>query len=162
MRESTSSAVRPASTANGSTGVCRKRDFFFMRGQLNHKCALKRVAEAEVERRTIRDRVAAIVSPRDADRRGEGQRVRGDDIERQLGAGGRLDVSRVERARPRVARVGEDRGVQRLQKERPRADAALWTSDRPTIVGVDERDTSAGKRIRGKSAQQADRLTSEI
>src|SRR5438132_1490566 len=39
MRERTSSAERPASTANGSTGVCRKRDFFFMRAQLDHKCA---------------------------------------------------------------------------------------------------------------------------
>ncbi len=28
------SAVRPASTTNGSIGVCRKRDFFFMRAQL--------------------------------------------------------------------------------------------------------------------------------
>src|ERR1700681_1518626 len=37
MRASTASAVRPPSTANGSIGVCRKRDFFFMRDTLNHK-----------------------------------------------------------------------------------------------------------------------------
>ena len=35
---SPASAVSPASTTNGSIGVCRKRDFFFMREQLNHKC----------------------------------------------------------------------------------------------------------------------------
>src|ERR1700675_160247 len=37
MRERIWSAVSAASTTNGSTGVCRKRDFFDMRGQLNHK-----------------------------------------------------------------------------------------------------------------------------
>ncbi len=36
IRASTSSAVKPASTVNGSIGVWRKRDFFFMRAQLNH------------------------------------------------------------------------------------------------------------------------------
>jgi hypothetical protein len=31
MRARTWSALSPASTANGSIGVCRKRDFYFMR-----------------------------------------------------------------------------------------------------------------------------------
>src|SRR6266699_2827250 len=37
MRASTCSALSPASTTNGSIGVCRKRDFFFMRCSLEHK-----------------------------------------------------------------------------------------------------------------------------
>src|SRR2546422_9448352 len=130
MRERTSSAERPASTTNGSTGVCRKRDFFFMRAQLNHKSASKRVTEAEVDGRAIWNRVAAIVSPRGADRRREQQRVGGDEFERQLGARGRLDVPRVERARPRVPGIREDGGVQCVEKDRPRAEAALQARDR--------------------------------
>jgi hypothetical protein len=38
MRAITCSALSPGSTTNGSIGVCRKRDFFFMREQLNHTC----------------------------------------------------------------------------------------------------------------------------
>ncbi len=36
MRASSWSAESPGSTANGSIGVCRNRDFFVMRAQLNH------------------------------------------------------------------------------------------------------------------------------
>src|ERR1035437_5507523 len=113
IRVRISSAVSPASTANGSTGVCRKRDSFVMRGTLYlsglgtwgpglvaRSCRLERVAEADVHCRAVADRVAAVVPPRGARGRGEGQRIAGDEVDRKLRAGRRLEIARVEGAGP--------------------------------------------------------------
>src|ERR671926_317288 len=97
MRARISSAVSPSSTANGSIGVCRKRDFFFMRRQLYR---LKRSTDPEVDRRAIARDAAAVVTARGADRRGERKEVSGDDVRRQLAADRCLERVGAERARP--------------------------------------------------------------
>src|SRR6185295_7169884 len=112
MRASTWSAVSPASTANGSIGVCRKRDFFFMRDQLNHNISmtvrsrLKRAADAHVRRDLIADHTAAVASPRRARADGEAREVPGHDVGGDLGSGRRLDRLGAERARPGMTDIG--------------------------------------------------------
>src|SRR4029077_11046899 len=82
IRVRSSSAEMPASTVNGSIGVCRKRDFFFMRAQLNHN--LEGFADADVRGRAVRDRAGAVVSPRGADGERHRCEVAEDDDAREL------------------------------------------------------------------------------
>src|SRR5262252_5781725 len=105
MRARTCSALSPASTANGSIGACRKRDFFFMREQLNHRS--EGLSDAEVERRAIAERAAAIVAERDACGEGQRREVRDDDVRRGLDADRGLEVACLKRRRPRLSGVCE-------------------------------------------------------
>src|SRR6266487_2555032 len=137
MRTSTCSALSPASTTNGSIGVCRKRDFFFMRCSLEHKSrsttvespASERSTDADVDRRAIGETTAAIVSPRCAQRGGEWKVVAGDDAGGELAAGGRFQRRGAERGRPRVAGIRDDRALNRVKEHGPRAKSPLRSDD---------------------------------
>src|SRR5439155_23989565 len=170
MRASTCSALSPASTTNGSIGVCRKRDFFFMRCSLEHKTlsttvespTSERSPDADVDRRAIGKTTVAIVSPRGADRGGERRVVAGDDAGGELAAGGRFQRCGVERGRPRVAGIRDDRALNRVQEHGPGAGAPLRPGDGEAVLGVDERRVTSGEGVRRKAAKQAYRAAAKI
>src|SRR5436189_6479997 len=120
MRTSSSSADRPASTANGSIGVWRKRDFFFIRVTLyafdvrGSRFDLRRRSkgppDARVERRAAARR-SAVVPPRCAAGERQRQVVPENDVGGEFAADGGLDRARVEGVCPRVARVDESGAV---------------------------------------------------
>src|SRR5215212_6847599 len=111
MRERIWSALSPPSTVNGSTGVCRKRDFFFMRDDYSRvlRRMLERAADAQVRGRST-VRAGAVMSNRSADSERERNEVAGNDVGRQFDAGRCLDVAGMERPGPDVARVHKHGG----------------------------------------------------
>src|SRR2546428_12204265 len=64
MRDRIWSPVSPASTVNGSTGVCRKRDFFAMPVTLEQKTVKLSTTEVteDTEEQSNRDRACTSVS----------------------------------------------------------------------------------------------------
>src|SRR5688500_11582476 len=157
-----SSAVNPLSTVKGSIGVCRKRDFFFIRDNyMGGSRSLERAADPQI-RGTGGLARRAVAAPRRAGGDREAQRVAGDDVRRQFGADCRLDIVELETARPGVPDVAEDRGVNSVEEPRPGPEAALWRCERPAVFGVHERHAPPDKGICLEGAQQAEGVRIEV
>src|SRR6185503_11331479 len=125
------------------------------------KSALERAADVEEHGVAIGEQPAAVMSPRRADRERERRDIAGHYIRRKLPADRGLDCRGAERPGPRVPGVGEQRAVQRVQEDRPRADAALRPRDRPAILGVGDRHARPREAVAPEAPQQAERLAVE-
>src|SRR5262245_4054961 len=102
------------------------------------------------------------MSPRRADRCGERKVEARDDVCREFAADRRLDRTRVEPPRPRMAGVTDDCGVHGVEEQRPGTDAALRSRQRKAIVDVDQRDMTAREAVGAEAAQYADRPAAEV
>src|SRR5262249_6183057 len=114
---------------------------------------LERLSYAQVRRRAIAGDAAAVASPRGAGGQRERKKVPRDDVGGELGADRGLERVGAKRARPNLAGVDEERAVNRLQKQRPRAVTALGSYDRKSVIGVHDRGAAAGKCVDRKTAE---------
>src|SRR5262245_48782076 len=89
----------------------------------------ERVPHAGVDRRAVSDGVTAVVSPCDATGDRHREKVADREARGDLSTDRRLDVLRAKGLRPRVAGVGENGAMQRMQEERPCAIASLRARD---------------------------------
>src|SRR6516162_8106845 len=112
--------------------------------------ASERASDAEVRDRAAGECAAPVVAACDTCRCGEGEIETCDKVGGQLGAIRRLDRVGVKRGCPRVARVGDDSGVECVQEKGPRADAALGSNERPPVLDVYQRDVRACVAAGGK------------
>src|SRR5262245_29327768 len=99
---------------------------------------LERPAKAEIDADAVGCQPAAVMAPAGAERGGQRKPIARDDVGGQFRADARLQMARNEGARPDLPGIGKEGRVDRMDQDRPRANAALWNRYRPAIVHVEE------------------------